>query len=64
MTRKCNVCGKKVEIPRKKGGNGKKINVKVKCPYCGAITELKIRRRNGCVRGLRQGFYRKTSPIK
>lgn len=53
MKRKCNVCGKEVEIPSKIQEEIKEIV----CPWCGARAPLKVRLRNGRVRGLKRCFF-------
>jgi len=55
MKRRCNVCRKEVEIPNKINQGEKK---EIVCPRCKAIASLKVRRRNGNVKGLRQCFIK------
>lgn len=49
----CNVYGTTVTFPVKIEDNSIK---EIKCPGCGAVAPLKVRRRNRNVKGLKQGF--------
>ena len=63
MERICNVCRFPVKIPDKvkKTDKSKKKGdvINAVCPRCKASAPLKVRRRNGNVKGLKQGFAKK-----
>jgi len=52
-SRKCTVCGNRVEVPRRVSGDEP---TQVKCGFCGATARLRFRRRNGNVGGLKGPF--------
>lgn len=52
MERNCHVCGEKVILPRKVDPTQSGKNETVSCPRCGAKAPLRVKRRNGNVRGL------------
>ena len=54
MRKKCNVCGSEVLIAKIHAEKNKLI----KCPYCYSIALLKIKKRNGRVKGLKSCFLR------
>lgn len=61
MERVC-ICGNKVTIPNRRTGDGsgnkKNGRLEVKCPECGATAPLRVKLRNGRVKGLKEGWLR------
>lgn len=56
MIKKCSVCGFKVMLPSKIEESEKQW---IECSHCGAVAQLKFKKRNGRIDGLKGNFVSK-----